>query len=389
MKISFDMTSFSSATVASSSSSSASSATSVRDTIISYARAILPSLPASFYDFVPFTLAAIMALLFTALLVLLVEDSDDLGQNSSRQHNSSSSASLKSSSRSSKRLVGLAERDKDAESGDDNGNDWDASPWDPRADLDPSSRRNLRQSQNWMAIQNEKIATSHGYRTTNKRLLASPPSSASPQSPAFTPPMLSMAKMIMHRHDQSTKRSRSSKTTSLPPSPPPAGTTTSFGSMQYTLKSATIRNEKLAIVAFPTAEFTEQPSPPQRSSSDDTGKGTSSTKQAPPLHTRHARNRSVALPSISLSYLNSIPSLVPTLPLLQSKSSQDRSVRRSPSSLLEEGGSSNESLPTHSRKSSSERVPSISEDMEAIKNSSERRPSEAIVELEKGHATPR
>jgi hypothetical protein len=140
---------------------------------MSHARSIVPSLPESFYDFVPFTLAAIMALLFTALLVLLVEDSDDDDSpNRSRQPAGGSPISHKSNYRSSKRIVGLAERDKDAESGDDH--DWEASPWDPNEDLDPNSRTNLKQSQNWMAIQNAKIATSHGYRTTNKQLLASP-----------------------------------------------------------------------------------------------------------------------------------------------------------------------------------------------------------------------
>jgi len=318
-----------------------------------------------------------------------------MSPNASRHPTDGSTISHKPSYRTSKRLVGLAERDKDAESADDD--EWDSSPsaWDPRADMDPTNRRNMKQSQDWMAIQNAKIATSHGYRTTSKRLLASPPSSASasPQSPAFTPPMLSMAKLIMHRHDQLSKRARSPKSAAaaaLPPSPPPAGST-SFGSMQYTLKSATIKNEKLALVAFPNTE----PEPPSSSSTSnqsppphhDTEKG-SPSQPHPPSKTRHARNRSVALPSISLPSISSIPSLVPALQLLQSKPSQDRTVRRRPSSLLEEGGSSasTESLPTHSRKPSSESSPSMNE---AIDINTERRASESMGELEKGRNSSR
>jgi hypothetical protein len=180
MKISFDISA-----VSSSSSLSSTATTSVREWIISHTRSLLPSLPASLYDFVPFTLAAIMALLFTALLVLLVEDSDDLGPHHngsrSRQPGDRPAISHKSNHRSSQRLVGLAERDKDAECGDDD--EWEPSPWDPNADMDPNL--NLKQSQNWMAIQNAKIATSHGYRTTNKRLLASPNSSASRTLPVL------------------------------------------------------------------------------------------------------------------------------------------------------------------------------------------------------------
>lgn len=170
MKISFDMSSLSST---SSTASTVSSLTtnSVREAIIAYARSILPTLPASFYDFVPFMLAGVMALLFTVLLVLLVEDSDEV-----YPHAPATQSSENPKFRHSKRIIGLAEREKDAESGRE---DWEAAAWDPRADVDPTSRRNLKQSQNWIAIQNEKITNGNSYRATNKRLLASPPSSAS------------------------------------------------------------------------------------------------------------------------------------------------------------------------------------------------------------------
>ena len=155
---------------------SSSAGSSVRATIIAYARSILPSsLPSSFYDFVPFILAGVMALLFTALLVLLVEDSEDVYPHSPRLNRTSSSQSL---STSKKRLVGLAEQDSDAERGDD---EWDYNAaWDPRADLDSSRATNIKLSQDWARVQNEKMADSgYRYRTTSRRLLASPPPSAS------------------------------------------------------------------------------------------------------------------------------------------------------------------------------------------------------------------
>ncbi|PVF98498.1 hypothetical protein CPB86DRAFT_355806 [Serendipita vermifera] len=379
------MPSFGSAPIATGSAAATHNGT-VRTTIISYARAILPSsLPAAFYDFVPFILAGMMALLFTALLVLLVEDSEDVYPHSPR---SSSSNGLKASKgRSSDRkgrIVGLAEHHQ--EELDEEAEEWDRNAWNPRADLANAS--NTRQSQQWLRIQQEKslaninpTLASYPYRTSPK-LFTTPPSSAAPDSPAFSPPILSMAKMIMHRHDQYSKRPRSPSRASPPPSPPSSGGNgnTSFKTMQYTLKSASIRSDKLALVAFPEEEMPELiPLPPSRSPSPPSSPTamTAPTSQ-PPLspeqpsgtssHTRassHSRSRALALsPALDSLGLPSLPSvknlsptissfkgmapslpsplkaITPALQMLSSQKSQDRSIRRRPSGLLEEGGSS-------------------------------------------------
>lgn len=123
-----------------------------------------------------------MALLFTALLVLLVEDSEDVYPHSPRLNRTSNSQSSKAHK---KRLVGLAEQDSDAERGDD---EWDYNAaWDPRADMDSSRASNLKLSQDWARVQNEKMADSgYRYRTTSRRLLASPPPSASRMFPSIS-----------------------------------------------------------------------------------------------------------------------------------------------------------------------------------------------------------
>jgi hypothetical protein len=178
------MPSFGSAPIATSSAAASHNGT-VRATIISYARAILPSsLPAAFYDFVPFILAGMMALLFTALLVLLVEDSEDVYPHSPRSTSNGLKASKGRSSDRKGRIVGLAEHHQ--EELDEEQEDWDRNAWNPRADL--ANANNTRQSQQWLRIQQEKslaninpTLASYPYRTS-PRLLATPPSSAPRES---------------------------------------------------------------------------------------------------------------------------------------------------------------------------------------------------------------
>jgi hypothetical protein len=181
------MPSFGSAPIATSSAAASHNGT-VRATIISYARAILPSsLPAAFYDFVPFILAGMMALLFTALLVLLVEDSEDVYPHSPRSTSNGLKASKGRSSDRKGRIVGLAEHHQ--EELDEEQEDWDRNAWNPRADL--ANANNTRQSQQWLRIQQEKslaninpTLASYPYRTS-PRLLATPPSSAARESLSF------------------------------------------------------------------------------------------------------------------------------------------------------------------------------------------------------------
>lgn len=128
-----------------------------------------------------------MALLFTALLVFLVEDSEDAYPHTpSRLDNSHSTSTVDKGKRRSKRLVGLAEQDNEAaERGtDDEESSW---AWDPRADAQTTDG-DLKMSTEWNRVQKEKMALSgYRYRTTNPRLLASPPPSASRMSLQFSP----------------------------------------------------------------------------------------------------------------------------------------------------------------------------------------------------------
>ncbi|KAG8832220.1 hypothetical protein FRC17_001718 [Serendipita sp. 399] len=329
-------------------------ATSLRESIISFTRSVLPSLPSSLYDYVPFILAGLMALLFTALLVLLVEDSEDSPLAPHSYTDVKTSQDTRNGIR--RRLVTLADQNKRA--GLDDEDEWDLDAWDPRADLDSTNGRNLKFSQDWVRRQTDKSSgklARGDHRLAPRRLLASPPASAPPQSQNFTPPMLSMAKLIMHRHDQSIKRSRSASRPSPPPSPPSQGNG-SFRHMQYTLKSAVIRPDKVAFMASPSSEpsTSQRPgSPPHPvessrttsdstvqldsastpKSSDDLERASNSPTRRP---TRHARSRSITL-SLSL------PSLPPAFQLLQKPAYQDRSLRRSASSSLEEGLASPES----------------------------------------------
>jgi hypothetical protein len=152
--------------------------------------------------------------------------------------------------------------------------------------------------------------------------------------------------------------------------------------MQYTLKSASLRSDKLALVAFPSTPEEPIPEliplPPSRSPSPPTSPSavTASSSHLPlspdassehpktSSHTRassHSRSRAVvfspaldslALPSVknlspSISSLKdmapSLPSLraiTPALQMLGSQKSPNRTIRRQPSGLLEEGGSS-------------------------------------------------
>ncbi|CAG7853558.1 SubName: Full=Uncharacterized protein {ECO:0000313/EMBL:CCA70809.1} [Serendipita indica DSM 11827] len=326
---------------------SSAPASSIRASIISFTKTVLPSLPASFYDYVPFLLAGLMALLFTALLVLLVEDSEDTAYPHSPRLASADSKRAQIARKSQKGRI-IAFGDVAGQRGSDDEEFVDA--WDPRADLDSTANgRNLKQSQEWIRVQNQKRASSrspqpYGYPATPRRLLASPPPSASPQASEFAPPILSMAKLIMHRHDQSTKRSRASSRPSPPPSPPSTSASGSFGHMQYTLKSASVKANKIAIITFPTESVPppRSPSPPSPSSTSqepipsspnkDTDLESASSRNKP---TRHARSRSMSL-SISL------PALSPALQMLQKQASPERTVRRRPSSELEEGRSSPE-----------------------------------------------
>jgi len=132
-----------------------------------------------------------MALLFTALLVFLVEDSEDSYPHTpSRLANSHSTSTVDKGKSRGKRLVGLAEQDNEAA---EHGTDDEESSlaWDPRADAQTTDG-DLKMSAEWNRVQKEKMAFS-GYRyriTTNPKLLASPPPSASRTSLHF-PPLLS------------------------------------------------------------------------------------------------------------------------------------------------------------------------------------------------------
>lgn len=194
----------------------------------------------------------------------------------------------------------------------------------------------------------------------------------------------------MHRHVQSSKRARAASPRPSPPPSPPAFTTSgsgSFGPMQYTLKSAALKDVKTSVIVFPSSEESdsdpgmESPSPssspsssplspvfPSQSAADLEGvalpqptnasmpQPTSPTLEAAPkstpqstapsskpISTRHARPRSVAQPLLS--------SLVPAFQLLQPapptpptqlSSASEHTPSRGSSSLLEEGG-----LPAH------------------------------------------
>ncbi|KAG8804907.1 hypothetical protein FRC18_006979 [Serendipita sp. 400] len=383
-------------------------ATSLRDTIISFTRSVLPSLPSSLYDYVPFILAGLMAILFTALLVLLVEDSEDSQPTPHSYTDAKSSQNTRDGLR--RRLVTLADHSKRA--GVDDEDEWDLDAWDPRADLDGTNGRNLKLSQDWIRIQADKSSgktARSDSRLTPRRLLASPPASAPPQSQNFAPPMLSMAKLIMYRHDQSTKRSRSSSRPSPPPSPPSQGNG-SFRQMQYTLKSAVIRPDKVALmVAESQRPISPPPSPipsmeaalraldSSRASSDSTvqtdamttSKSQDDLERASNLTTRrptrHARSRSITL-SLSL------PSLPPSLQLLQY---QDRSLRRSTSSSLEEGraspgSESDDSTDAILADASRSQSPIREHTSPSNATANQQRGSELLVQLEEGaHTSPR
>jgi hypothetical protein len=376
-----------------SSGAQAASSGSIRGTIISFTKAILPSLPSSLYDYVPFILAGVMALLFTALLVLLVEDSEDVYPHSPRLAHTDAKQPTKYAH--NRRIVSLGQhRNSRDDQGDED--EWELDAWDPRADLDSTNGRNIKQSQEWIEVQNQKRSSptraAFSFPSTPRRLLASPPASASPQSQVFTPPMLSMAKLIMHRHDQSTKRSRASSKPSPPPSPP-SNTNGTFGHMQYTLKSATLKADKVALMAFPSepsdSSASRPPSPPRPENSQE-AKGQSSsrdlesanTSPSRSQHTRHARSRSITL-SISLP---SLPSLPPALQMLHKQAAQERAIRRTPSSLLEEGRGSPEPIdePTHSPERPSS--PKEHEESSPVSsdNSDTRRGSNLLVQLEEG-----
>ncbi|CCA70809.1 hypothetical protein PIIN_04744 [Serendipita indica DSM 11827] len=332
---------------------SSAPASSIRASIISFTKTVLPSLPASFYDYVPFLLAGLMALLFTALLVLLVEDSEDTAYPHSPRLASADSKRAQIARKSQKGRI-IAFGDVAGQRGSDDEEFVDA--WDPRADLDSTANgRNLKQSQEWIRVQNQKRASSrspqpYGYPATPRRLLASPPPSASPQASEFAPPILSMAKLIMHRHP-SFSLSGSIYEAFSRIVPPFASAIASIHERKRFVWAHAVhpqvgqrQGNKIAIITFPTESVSppRSPSPPSPSSTSqepipsspnkDTDLESASSRNKP---TRHARSRSMSL-SISL------PALSPALQMLQKQASPERTVRRRPSSELEEGRSSPE-----------------------------------------------
>ncbi|KAG8846655.1 hypothetical protein FRC20_002930 [Serendipita sp. 405] len=180
--------------------------------------------------------------------------------------------------------------------------------------------------------------------------------------------------------------------------------------MQYTLKSAVIRPDKVALmVAESQRPISPPPSPipsmeaalraldSSRASSDSTvqtdamttsksqddlERASNSTTRRP---TRHARSRSITL-SLSL------PSLPPSLQLLQY---QDRSLRRSTSSSLEEGRASPESESDDSTDAiladaSRSQSPIREHTSPSNATANQQRGSELLVQLEEGaHTSPR
>jgi len=159
---------------------------SIHDTVLSYVHSLFPP---SFNDALPFLLAGFMALVFTALLVLFVEDSEDAYPHSPRSQstNSSSTVSPDEGKRRTKRLIGLAEQDSDSAERHTDDEEW-STAWDPRED----GRDDLKTSMEWTKRQNDKNLNLHPgrYRIANSKLLASPPSSASRTSSHHFSPIL-------------------------------------------------------------------------------------------------------------------------------------------------------------------------------------------------------